>query len=343
MCSHTDQSNAQQIVHRFRYFSKTVKQLILHIIPLFQVLNAGNSLVNIQLLGLIHNISAGNKSIHIKIYHSSEICNRRNALQILHCFVQHLAIHVITYSFHMTMLPHTQQIARTTDFQISHGNLKATSQIRKFLDCRQTFFCNLFQHLIPLIHQERIGSPVGTSHTTAQLIKLGETEIVGIVNNHSIYIGNIQSCLNNRGRHQHIDFSLDKIEHDPLQFVFLHLSMSKCHICLRHQLGDLGSNIPDIIDTIINIINLSASCHLTYNCLADHLFIIFAHKSLNGQTIVGSFLQHTHITDSNETHVQSTRNGSCCQCQHIHIFLQFLDFFLMSHTKTLFLINNQQT
>ena len=63
-----------------------------------------------------------------------------NALQVLHRFVQHLAVEVVSYSFHMAMLAHPQQITGTADLKVTHRDLDSGTQLREFPDRLKTFF-----------------------------------------------------------------------------------------------------------------------------------------------------------------------------------------------------------
>ena len=89
--------------------------------------------------------------------------------------------------------------------------------------------------------------------------------------------------------------------------MLLHLSMGIGHICFRHQFRDLCRNIRNVIHTVIDIVDLSAPGHLPDNSLSDR------------QPVVGSLLQHAHIPDTDEAHVQGTGNRCCRQGQHIHV------------------------
>ena len=139
------------------------------------------------------------------------------------------------------------------------------------------------------------------------------------MNDHGVYIRDIQPGLYNSSGHQHIDLSVDEIKHDPFQFMLLHLSMGIGHICFRHQFRDLCRNIRNIIHTVIDIVDLSAPGHLPDNSLSDQFVVVFADKSLDRQPVVGSLLQHAHIPDTDEAHVQGTGNRCCRQGQHIHV------------------------
>ena len=141
------------------------------------------------------------------------------------------------------------------------------------------------------------------------------------MDNHSIYIGNIQPCLNDRGGNQHINIPVYKGIHHILQFPLTHLAMSKIHPCIRHQLRNTQGNICNIRHSIINIINLSASAQFPVDSLSDCLFIIFHNICLDRHSVHRRLLQDTHIPDSDQAHMKSTGNGRCSQCKDIHILL----------------------
>ena len=163
------------------------------------------------------------------------------------------------------------------------------------------------------------------------------------MNDYGIDIGNVQPRLNDGRGHQHIDLPVHEIKHDPLQFRFLHLAVGERHIGLRHQVSDGRRHIRNIVDPVIDVVNLSLPGKLPDNGLSDHLLVIFADKGLNRQPVLRRLLQHAHIPYSHQTHVERPWNRCCRQSQHIHIFLQFLDLFLVGHAETLFLVNDQKS
>ena len=162
------------------------------------------------------------------------------------------------------------------------------------------------------------------------------------MNDHRVDIGNIQSGLNNGRGHQHIDFPVYEIIHDPLQFTLLHLSVGKCHGRLGHQFLNGGSNIRDIIYPVIDIVHLSFPGQFPDNRLPHQFFVILTDKCLDRMAVSRRLLKHAHIADTDQAHVQCSRNGRRRQRQHIHIFFHFLDLLFMRHTETLLLIYNKQ-
>ena len=140
------------------------------------------------------------------------------------------------------------------------------------------------------------------------------------MNDHGVYIGDIQPGFYNSGGHQHIDLSVNEIKHDPLQFVFLHLSMGVCHVGFRHKLCDLCCDIRNIVHPVVDIVDLSAPGHFPDNSLSDQFIVVFADKGLDRQSVIGGLLQHAHIPDTDQAHMQCPGNGGCRQGQHVHVF-----------------------
>ena len=163
------------------------------------------------------------------------------------------------------------------------------------------------------------------------------------MNDHSVYIGNIQSCLDDRSRNQYIDISVDKRKHNSFKFTLTHLPVCKIHSRIREKFRNSGCHICYIIDTVVHIIYLPASSKFAVNCLTDGLFIILHNIRLNRYTIHRRLFKDTHIADTDHAHMKGSRNRCCRQCQYVNVFFQLLDFFFMGHTETLFLINDQKT
>ena len=163
------------------------------------------------------------------------------------------------------------------------------------------------------------------------------------MDNHRIDIGDIQPRLYDRRRHQHINLPIDKLKHNLLKLMLLHLAMCIRHICLRHQMGNLTGDILNIADTVVYIIHLSLSGQLPHNRLPHHLLVVLHDVGLYRLALAGRFLQHTHIADSHKAHVQRPWDWRRSQRQHIHIVLDLLDLLLVAHAKALLLVDHKQS
>ena len=163
------------------------------------------------------------------------------------------------------------------------------------------------------------------------------------MDDHSIGIGDIKTGLDDCCGDQHIDLSVDKPVHDLFQFTLAHLSVGKCHARLRNQFSDLIGDLFNVVYTIVYIIHLTTACQFPADCLPYHLIVIFHHIRLDRCTVLWCFFQNTHIPDSDQTHVKSSRNRRRCQSQDIDILFHLLNLFFVGNTKALFLIDDQQS
>ena len=56
----------------------------------------------------------------------------------------------------------------------------------------------------------------------------------------------------------------------------------------------------------------------------------------------GCFVEHRHIADAAELHIERTGNGGRAECQHVHVGGKLLKAFLLSHAEALLLVHNEQ-
>ena len=64
---------------------------------------------------------------------------------------------------------------------------------------------------------------------------------------------------------------------------------------------------------------------------------------MDGDTIFGWRLDHAHVTQTDQRHMQCAWDRRSRHGKHIHFFLELLETFLVTHAETLLFINNQQS
>ena len=115
------------------------------------------------------------------------------------------------------------------------------------------------------------------------------------------------------------------------------------HPGLRDQFLYARRHIGNRRYMIVDNIDLSASCDLSGDRFTDGLVTVFHDKCLDGQAVLGGFLQNAHIADPGKAHVQSAGDRSRCQGQDVHILAHLLDLLFVRDAETLFLVDDQQT
>ena len=124
------------------------------------------------------------------------------------------------------LLLRTQKIARTTDLQITHGDLEAGAEFRKVPDGGQTLFRNLRQILVGTVGEVGVGVAGGAAYTATELMKLGKSEALGVLNDHHAGVGDIDTDLNDGGGNEDVQLSVREFAHDGILFGGLELSVN---------------------------------------------------------------------------------------------------------------------
>ncbi len=66
------------------------------------------------------------------------------------------------------------------------------------------------------------------------------------------------------------------------------------------------------------------------------------HVGLNRQSILRRRLDHRHVANADERHVQGARDRRGRQRQHVHLLAHLLDALLVGHAEPLLLVHDQQ-
>ena len=76
---------------------------------------------------------------------------------------------------------------------------------------------------------------VRTADPATQLVQLGQTKIIGAVDDNGIRGRHVDTGFNNGRTQQQVKALMIKIRHHPFQLTFRHLSVRDAHYGFRHQ------------------------------------------------------------------------------------------------------------
>ena len=338
------QRNIDQSLYRPRRFPETVNQLIGYIHCILLVSDACNFFIYIDAVGKTINITLGDMGAYP---HVNEAFLLHGVFRLLpfflqHSLSQHLDIHIVSHRFHMPMLLRSQDIARSADFQISHGNAEPGTEGGKLPDGGKALGSNVGHLLVGLEGQIGKGTAVGTPHPAPQLVQLGKAHPVGVLDDEGVAVGDVHPRLYDSGTHQ--DINLMVHEHPPgVGELFLsHPSMGGDNARSRHQRRDAPRTAVDGGDVVVQIKHLSAPAQLPFYRFGQNPPIVFQHIGLHRMAVGRSLLDYRHIPHPRHSHIQGPGNGGSREGQHIDVVFQLLEPFLVGHAKTLFLVDDHK-
>jgi len=236
----------------------------------------------------------------------------------------------------------TQHVARAADLQIPHGDLEARAELGKLTDGRQPLLAHLGQHLAPTVGEIGIGMAVGTTHAAADLMQLGQTHVVGILDDQCVHIGDIHTGFDDGSAHQNGDLTgIGAVHH------IAHLLLG--HAAVGHRDGGIGEaflqlegRLVDVVDAVVEIVHLTAAGQFPTDGIPDDGLVVLQHIGLYRLAAHGGLLQHAHVADARQGHVQGAGDGSGGEGEHVDALCHLLDALLVGHAEALLLVHHQQ-
>ena len=84
------------------------------------------------------------------------------------------------------------------------------------------------------VKQIGIGDAIASSNPSLDLVKLRETEVVGIFDNDHIGVRDIDSIFDDRGANKEVDVPIVELFHRVLDLVLIHLAMGHAYLRIRY-------------------------------------------------------------------------------------------------------------
>ena len=141
---------------------------------------------------------------------------------------------------------------------------------------------------------------------------------------------------------QNVGLVMHELEHHLFQFAFRHLSVAHDDARPRHQFLQLGGNLPDAVHAVVHEIDLAAAFQFLLDGRLDQLFVPAGDHGLYRNAVLRRSLDHAHVAQSDQRHVQGARNRRGRHGQHVHLLAHLLQPLFVAHAETLFFVHHQQ-
>src|SRR5712692_4495084 len=339
-----DIHRGDQVFDQRRNRTEAVAHLVANLAKVLFVLRACEPAIEHQALVLVGNVSFGNVGRDGDSELGFEVGAHRLAAQLGNRLFHHLGVELEADRRDLPVLLVAEQIAGAAVLEIGHRELEPTT----------AFGFDQFT--------ERIDSPLGIAgddvfagdekicvrllarapDAAAQLVELGEAEMIRAVDYHGVGIGNVEAGFYYRAANQHVDALFDEVAHHVLELALLHLAMRNCRRGLGHQGAKVARHVVDILDAVVHEEDLPAAVQLAQNRSADGRVVEMRDEGANHLAVRRRGLNHREIADAEHRHVQSAWNRRRGHGQHGDELLEFLDSLLVSDAKAMLLVDDQQ-
>ncbi len=129
-------------------------------------------------------------------------------------------------------------------------------------------------------------------------------------------------------------------QHHALQFGFSHLAVAYADAGLGHELLNLAADLVDRFHAVMDEIDLAAALQLQLDRRAYQLFVELRHHGLDRHAIFRRRLDHAHIAQPDQRHVQRARNRRRRHGKHIDLAPHLLQPLFVANAETLFFVHD---
>ena len=178
--------------------------------------------VEVQLLRFIRDVRVGDQRCPIH----RNLCRRMLALlpipfQLPNHPLEHPHVGVEADRVHEAGLSGAQDVTRTPQLEVLQRDPVAAPQLRVVLEHPQPLF-GLVRHIFG-DDEIAVRPVVRTPDAATNLVQLGQTEVVGAVDDQGVRARDIQTRFDDRSRNQHVHFPRHECAHHLLELSFPHL------------------------------------------------------------------------------------------------------------------------
>ena len=186
------------------------------------------------------------------------------------------------------------------------------------------------------------GFLIAAAHTSAQLVQVAQAEVLGIVHDDRIGIGNVNAVLDDGRGDQHVEFPVDKVHDQPLQLLGGHLAVPHAHAGLGADAGDKPLHGHQVLDAVVDEVDLSAAREFRFDGVADDLLREYVRLGEDRLAVGRRGRNDGQVPRTHQRELQRARNRRGGERQRIDRNAHLGELFLGGDAEFLLLVDDQQ-
>ena len=339
--------HAEEMLHRFRHSPKAVHHLRLQLAQRLPAAGIGDAPVEQEAGVHIRQIVVGDERRQVQLHLRAGVQLGVQPqflafLQRLHGPLQQFHVEGEADAVHVAGLAVAQELPGAADFQVVGGKHEASAQVLGLGDGGQPL-AGVGGHGLGVGGQQiGIGLVVGAAHPAAQLVHLGQAELVGPFHDDGVGAGDVDAGLNDGGAHQNLRALVVEVRHHLFQLPLAHLAMAYGDAGARRQFRHLGGGPLDAAHLVVQVVHLAAAQQLPLYGFLDEALVMLAHEGLDGQAPCRRRGDDAEVAQAGHGEVQGARDGGGGERQYVHLGAQGLQPFLLAHAKAVLLVDDHQ-
>ncbi|MCY1352806.1 hypothetical protein D9M69_391250 [compost metagenome] len=222
------------------------------------------------------------------------------------------------------------------------GEDEAGAQVLGIGDGLQALF-GIRGHLLARWRQQvGVGLVVAAADPAAQLVQLGQAELVGALDDDGVGAGHVDAGLDDGRGHQHVEALVVEVAHHLFEIALAHLPVADRDARFRHQFGQVGGAFLDGRHFVVQVIDLAAAQQLAQQGFLDRGVLPLHDEGAHRQPARRRGGDDGQVAHARHRHVQGARDGRGGEGEDIHLAAQGFQLFLLAHAEAVFLVDDRQ-
>ena len=192
------------------------------------------------------------------------------------------------------------------------------------------------------IEQVGVGALARAPDPAADLVGLGEAELVGALDDQRVRLRDVEARLDDRRRHQAVGVAAQELEHRSLELGLVHLPVGLGEANARAERPQALGDLVQRLDPVVEEEGLAAALDLALDRPAHQLLVVGADVGADRPPALGRRLDHRDVAQPGEAHLQGPRDRRRRHRQHVDLELQLAQELLLADPEALLLVDDQQ-
>src|SRR4029077_9309691 len=217
--------------------------------------------------------------------------------------LEHLSVKLEADGFDVAALLAAEHVAGAAEFEIEGGDFESRTEVGKFFESGEAAARDGGELDFRRKHEIGVGAAAGAADASAKLVKLGEAEAVGAVDEDCVAERNVETVFDDCGGNENVGFVMHEFQHHFFEFAFRHLSVADDDSRRWNEGLKFGRDFKDGIDAVVYEINLAAALEFLLDRRLDEFFVPTGDYGLDRHAIFGRSFDHAHVAQANQRHV----------------------------------------
>src|SRR5262245_27737354 len=200
------------------------------------VLDEREPAVEVDLERLRGDVGGGHVGVDARVHPHGPRGESSLARELRDDLVEHLDVELEAERRDVSGLLRAEQVAGAADLQVAHRDREARAELGVVCERREPR--SRFRSELARLGIEQVGvrRHVATADAPADLVELGEPELVGALDDQGVRLGDVEARLDDGGRDEHVRVTGEERQHLVLELALPHLPVRDEDAQLRKEL-----------------------------------------------------------------------------------------------------------